>query len=84
MPKLIVIPEIQDGELLKYLTPGQELQKEIGLIEVIGCLPRGMVSGLPTFNAVIKMPDGTRIIAETSWRNMGVGVAGLIGRWGTP
>lgn len=81
---LSVIPEIKDGELSKFLRPGQEKQEEMAKIEAIGCLPGGMVSGLPAFVIVIALPNGDRVVAETSWRNMSLGMVALIGVWGTP
>lgn len=84
MLPLDVILEIQDGELGKYLRPGQEVPAEMAEIEAVGCLPRGMASGLPAFVAVIALPNGDRILAQTSWRNMGLASVALIARWGTP
>ncbi len=83
MPELRVILEIADGELAPYMTPGQE-PEAMASIEVVGCLPAGMTSGLPSFVAVIELPDGQRIVAETSWRNMSLALVGLAARWGTP
>jgi hypothetical protein len=83
MIPLRVILELADGEVAQYLTPGQ-YPNEMAAFEMIGCLPRGMESGLPSFLAVIAMPDGQRIVAETSWKNMSLGAVALIGRWGTP
>jgi hypothetical protein len=83
MPELRVILAIADGELGKYLTPGQE-PEAMAAIDVIGCLPGGMSSGLPSFVAVITLPSGQRILAETSWRNMSLGLVSLAARWGTP
>ncbi|MEO7260277.1 MAG: hypothetical protein ABI047_03310 [Jatrophihabitantaceae bacterium] len=81
---LKVILAVQDGELGKYLTPGQPLQAEMAKIEVVGCLPAGMTSGLPSFVSVIELPSGERVLAETSWRNMALALVALAARWGTP
>lgn len=80
---LTVILSVQDGELAEYLTPGQT-PEEMAKFEVVGCLPGGMESGLPSFVAVIELPTGQRILAETSWRNMSLALVGLAARWGTP
>lgn len=80
---LKVITSIQDGELAPYLTPGQE-PTAMATFEVVGCLPAGTVSGLPSFVAVIELPDGQRILAETSWRNMSLALVALAAVWGTP
>lgn len=84
MPELQTILEIQDGELTKFIKPGQKLQKVTAKIVAMGCLPGGMKSGLPSFMVVIEMPDGERVIAETSWRVISIGMVGLIAHWGTP
>jgi hypothetical protein len=83
MPELRVIMSIEDGELAPYMTPGQE-PEAMSSIEVVGCLPHGMQSGLPSFVAVIELPTGQRIFAETSWRNMSLALVALAARWGTP
>ena len=84
MPELHTILRIADGELAKFLRPGQEVQSQMAGIEVIGCLPGGMQSGAPSFVAVIALPNGDRVLAETSWKAMSLGMVGLIAHWGTP
>lgn len=81
--ELNVLLEIADGELAKYMTPGQE-PTEMASIDVVGCLPEGMESGLPSFVAVITLPSGQRVLAETSWRNMSLALVALAATWGTP
>jgi hypothetical protein len=81
--ELHVILSIEDGELGKYLTPGQA-PAAMAKFEVVGCLPGGMESGLPSFAAVIELPSGERIVAETSWRNMSLALVALAAKWGTP
>jgi hypothetical protein len=83
MPALDVILSIADGQLAKYTTPGQA-PHEMSKFEVVGCLPGGMESGLPSFVAVIELPSGERILAETSWRNMALALVALAATWGTP
>jgi hypothetical protein len=83
MPALKVILRVADGELGKFMTPGQE-PEEMATFEVVGCLPGGMESGLPSFVAVIELADGRRILAETSWRNMSLALVALAATWGTP
>lgn len=83
MPQLRVILALEDGELGPYLTPGQE-PEAMATFEVVGCLPGGMHSGLPSFVAVIELPSGERILAETSWTNMSLALVALAARWGTP
>lgn len=83
MPNLKVILSIEDGELLPYLTPGQE-PTDMATIDVVGCLPAGTASGKPSFIAVITLPSGQRVLAQTSWVNMSLALVGLAARWGTP
>lgn len=83
MPELRIITSIADGELARYMTPGQE-PEAMSTIDVVGCLPAGMKSGLPSFVAVITLPSGQRILAETSWRNMSLALVALAATWGTP
>lgn len=83
MPQLDVILAIKDGQLAPFLTPGQE-PAAMATFEVVGCLPGGMESGLPSFVAVIELPTGQRIVAETSWRNMALALVALAATWGTP
>jgi hypothetical protein len=50
-------------------TPWGDLASEcpqLGKIERIGRLPRGTTSGKSTVTVVIRMPDGTRHMAETT------------------
>ena len=53
-------------------TPWTDLKGQedlvVGEINRIGLMPRGMSSGDPTVMVSIKMPDGTTIAAQTSWR----------------
>ncbi len=84
MPNLKVILSVEDGELGKYLAPNQDPPEAVAKFEVVGCLPRGMTSGAPSFCAVIELPSGERIIAETSWKNMSLAAVALIAKWGTP
>lgn len=83
MIDLRVILSLEDGELGKYLPPHQE-EVRMGVFKLIACLPRGMQSGLPTFVALIELPNGEHVLAETSWRNMSLGVVALTAKWGTP
>lgn len=55
-----------------------------GIIERVGNLPGGMQSGEPAFQVLAVLDDGTRVVVETSWRNMALAACALIGRWGTP
>jgi len=80
---LNVLLSVRDGELAQYLTPGQ-YPEEMATFEVVGCLPHGMTSGAPSFLAVIELPTGQRIVAETSWANMSLALIALAARWGTP
>lgn len=84
MPELKIITSLKDGELASYLVPGQPEQEGMATIEVIGVLPKGMQSGAASVAMVIELPDGSRVIAETSWNAFSLGVVGLIGIWGTP
>lgn len=83
MPNLDVLLSIEPGALASYLTPGQE-PEAMASFEVVGCLAEGMESGLPSFIAVIELPSGQRIVAQTSWRNMSIAAVALIATWGTP
>lgn len=81
MPNLNVDLEIKDGDWYKYVA---DKPTKHGVIERVGNLPSGMQSGAPVFQVLITLDDGTKVIAETSWRNMSLAAVGLIARWGTP
>ncbi|HEY2088542.1 MAG TPA: hypothetical protein VGH54_21305 [Mycobacterium sp.] len=83
MPELHIILSVADGDLAPYMTPGQE-PEAMATFEVVGCLPGGMTSGLPSFVAVVELPSGERILAETSWRNMALALVALAAKWGKP
>ena len=40
------------------------------VIERVGLMPAGMQSGDPAFLMVVRLPDGTRVPVQTSWRLM--------------
>lgn len=71
---------IADGAWLPYLGPNPRQ----GMLTRVGILPGGMRSGAPSFAAVVTLDDGTPVLVQQSWRNMGLAAVALIGRWGTP
>jgi hypothetical protein len=62
--KLIITPNIE-------LNPWADLKDGApypgGVIERIGLLPNGTAKGRPTVAMVIRMEDGTVVVAETTW-----------------
>jgi len=78
---LAVDLEIEDGSWFEHTADHPVVS---GRIERVGCLPRGTKGGQPSFEALVVLPDGTRVVAETTWRNMALAAVALIARWGTP
>jgi len=79
MISLEVKVEIEDGDFAS-----EDPNPKHGVIDMMGCLPRGMTSGAPSFAARIRLDDGTYVIAEQSWKSVGLGMVALIAKWGTP
>lgn len=53
-----------------------------GTIARIGVIPHGMTSGRPSVALLIELDDGTKVFAETSWRNFTLASSALLARWG--
>jgi hypothetical protein len=79
--ELAVDIEISDGEWFPHLA---DARVEHGFIDRVGNLPRGMQSGLPAFQLLATLDDGTKVVVEASWRNMSIAMVALIAHWGTP
>jgi hypothetical protein len=81
MSELHVDLEIQDGDWWPHLA---DSPVKHGFIERIGNLPNGMASGLPALQILVTLDDGTKVVAEASWRNFSLAAVALIAKWGTP
>lgn len=82
MHKLEVDMEIKDGAWKEHVDPDRGFVE--GEIVRIGVLPRGMVSGAPSFSLLGRLEDGSSVYLQTTWKNMALGMVALIARWGTP
>lgn len=72
MPSLSITPnlDLKPWTDLRDEIDAQSYDGSVATIERVGLLPGGMVSGDPAFEIVVQLADGTRIVAETSWRLM--------------
>ena len=73
MIPLTITPNLEES-------PWTDLHDKIGEpgdLTRIGLLPGGMGSGDPSVALVIKMPDGTLVPAQTSWRLLRMAVKAM-------
>lgn len=72
MPSLSITPnlDLKPWTDLRDEIDAQSYDGSVATIERVGLLPEGMASGDPAFEIVVCLADGTRIVAETSWRLM--------------
>lgn len=50
---------------------------EVGVVERLGLLRNGMQSGAASVAVVVVLPDGRRVIGETSWAALRTAYAGM-------
>jgi hypothetical protein len=61
------------------LNPWDDIPRAIdgAELERIGLLPNGTTSGRPTIGLLVRLPDGTAVIAQTTWTLMRAAVRAL-------
>jgi len=74
--------DIQDGAWGQHITDSATLKH--GRIERVGNLPNGTSKGLPAFQLLATLDDGSQVIVETTWALIYTAVRGLAAKWGEP
>ena len=61
------------------LNPWTDLSAPVaaGAVERIGLLPQGTAAGRPSVALLIRLPDGTPVIAQTTWALLSTAVRAL-------
>lgn len=67
MPALTITPNL---DLVPWTDLPELADVDSAVIERVGLLPEGMVSGDPAFVMVVRLSDGTAVPVQTSWRLM--------------
>jgi hypothetical protein len=73
--------EIADGSWWPHLA---DSPVKSGAIDRVGVLPNSTTGGHPSVQILVTLEDGTKVVAQTTWRNFSLAMVALIARWGTP
>ena len=61
------------------LSPWDDVSREtaVGALERVGLLPNGTSGGRPVFAMVVRLEDGSTVVAQTTWALMSAAVRAL-------
>ena len=67
MMELTITPNIEE---MPWTDLGDCAEECVGVAAKVGLLPGGMASGEPSFAVAVRLPDGSHVIGQASWRQM--------------
>jgi hypothetical protein len=57
---------------------------DAGIVTSVACLPQGMAGGTPSVSVLLTLPDGRRVLAQTSLALLLIACDAFVARHGDP